>query len=130
MAPKSIDLYVQVGGGSDADQDDLVELAQLLTEELNELDNVESVEPVPEEELPARAKGIPVAVGTLLVKLAETASVASLISVLGGWLARDKRRTLKLQLGDAALELTGLSQSEQQELIQWFQGQTGLRVDR
>jgi hypothetical protein len=126
MTNKSIDLYVQVGGGPDADKQDLEELARLLTEELNQLDNVESAEPVREGELPEDAKGVPVAVGTVLVKLAETAGVTALINVIGSWLSRDKSRTLKLQLGESALELTGLSGVEQRELVEWFKTQAGV----
>jgi hypothetical protein len=127
MTSKSIDLYVQVGGGPDADKQDLDELARLLTEELSQLDDVESVEPVREGELPEDAKGVPAAVGTVLVKLAETAGVSALINVIGSWLSRDKSRTLKLQLGESALELTGLSGTEQQELVEWFKTQAGMK---
>jgi hypothetical protein len=127
MTYKSIDLYLQVGGGPDADKQDLEELALLLTEEMSQLDDVESAEPVREGELPEDAKGVPVAVGTVLVKLAETAGVSALINVIGSWLSRDKSRTLKLQLGESTLELTGLSGTEQQDLVQWFKTQAGTK---
>ncbi len=129
MANKTIDLYVQVGAGPDVDQEDLDKLARQLTDELKEVDDIESVERVREGELPKDAKGLPVAVGTLLIELAGTAGVTPLINALGAWLTRDKSRTLSLQLRDATLEVTGLSKTEQQELIDWFQVQAGIRLD-
>ncbi|GAB4528281.1 MAG: hypothetical protein Kow0063_04340 [Anaerolineae bacterium] len=129
MASKTIDLYLQVGGGPGADEEDLEELAQHLTDELNELDGIEAVERVQEGKLPEDAKGLLIPAGTLLIKFAETAGVTALINVLGSWLSSDRSRTLKLKLGDATLELTGLSKPEQQELIDWFQGQAGIRLD-
>jgi hypothetical protein len=129
VANQTIDLYVQVGGGPHAEEDDPEQLAQQLTDELNELDDIQSVKPVREGEIPKDGKGVPIAVGTLLIKLAETAGVTALFNVLGSWISRDRSRTLKLQLGDASLELSGLSRPEQQELVDWFQAQAGLRLD-
>ena len=127
MAQKTIGLYVAVGGGPDADEYDLEDLTQQLFDKLNHLDSIESVERVREGELPKGAKGA--ALGTVLIKLAETAGITTLIGVLGSWLSRDRSRTLKLQLGNSTLELTGLSGDEQQELAQWFQTQAGIRLD-
>jgi hypothetical protein len=129
MANESIDLYVQVGGDPEADKQDIEELARLLTEELNQLDDIESAEPVREGKLPKDAKGVPAAVGTILVKLAETAGVTALVNVIGSWLSRDKSRTLKLQLGESTLELTSISRVEQRELVEWFKVQASMTLD-
>lgn len=120
MGKESVDLYVSVKAGSDADKEELDQLARELAKDLNELDNVESVEPVQAEDLPEGARGLLLDFGTVLVKLAEAGGISGLLTVLGSWLSRDESRSLELQLGDKTLAVAGLSKTEQQELIQWF----------
>lgn len=130
MTEAGIALYVSVGGGPEADREDLDELARGLARELREVDCVESVEPAAGDRPPEGAKGLSVAaVGTLLLKLAEVGGVSALTGALGAWLSRDKSRTLNLHLGDSSLEVTGLSQEEQQDLVRWFQSQAGLSLE-
>jgi hypothetical protein len=65
-----------------------------------------------------------------IVEMAGTASIAALVKTVASWLLRDRTRTIKFQIGDKVIEATGLTQEEQQRLIDWFQIQAGLRIDR
>jgi len=120
MSKESVDLYVSVKAGADEDAEELDQLARELARDLNELDSVESVEPLQADKLLDGAKGLPIDFGTVLAKLAEVGAISALVTTLGSWLSRDKRRSLKLRVGDKSLEVTGLSGTEQQDLIQWF----------
>jgi len=129
MPVEPIDLYISVNTTSNIDKEGLDELAQELSRDLRELDSVQSVEPVRVSKTPERAKGPSIDIGTILIKIAEFGGLSAFVTVLATWLTRDKSRTLKLQLGENVIELTGLSKSEQAELVQWFRTQTGLRLD-
>ena len=51
-----------------------------------------------------------------------------IVEVIGGWLLKDRSRSLKLKIDSKELSVSGLSKEEQQELIQWFREQAGLQV--
>ena len=57
---------------------------------------------------------VEVAKAGLLTKIAES---------IGGWLLKDRKRHLKLKLGENEIELFDVSNEDQEELIQWFQDQ-------
>jgi hypothetical protein len=128
MLQATMNFLITVGAGADADSQELDELALQLCDELTELDIV-SAELARGSKLPEGAKGDPTTVGTILIKIAEVGGIAGLTTLLGSWLSRDERRTLTLQLGENKLEITGISEAEQAKLIQWFQMQTGLRLE-
>jgi hypothetical protein len=130
MTENSHDLFLIVSGGPKAGPRDVYELAQQLIKDLRGLDSIESVQPLPEDQLPEAARGLPGAVGTLLVKLAESPVVAGLVNLLSSWTKQTEGHRLKLQLGDSILDLPGLSAAEPQELIRWLQAQAGLRLTR
>lgn len=124
-----LELRITVNPGPNTDMQDAHKLVQELEKDLRHVESVTSLEPVYVENENAGQKGVSVDFSALLVKLAEGTGLAALITVLGQWLGRDRRRSLKLQIGDSSLELTGLSPGEQQELVRWFQTQTGMRFD-
>lgn len=128
MTQKTIGLLIRPGAGTDADREELDQLARQLRDELNQLNEI-SAELATGGELPKGAKGEPLAIGAILVKIAEAGGITGLITVLGSWLSRDERRTVTLQIGENKLEVTGISGAEQARLIQWFQTQTGLRIE-
>jgi hypothetical protein len=128
MTKKTIGLLIRPGAGTDADREELDQLARQLRDELNQLNEI-SAELATGGELPKGAKGEPLAIGAILVKIAEAGGITGLITVLGSWLSRDERRTVTLQIGENKLEVTGISEAEQARLIQWFQTQTGLRIE-
>ena len=128
MSLKATDLFITVSAGTDSDSEELDELARQLLDELVEWDLL-SAELARGGKLPEGVKGEPIEVGTLLVKIAEAGGITGLVSILGSWLSRDKRRALTLQIEDNKLEVTGITKEEQARLIKWFQIQTGLRLE-
>lgn len=128
MAQKTIGLLIRLGAGTDADSEELDQLARQLRDELNQLNEV-SAELATGGELPKGAKGEPLAIGAILVKIAKAGGITGLLTILGSWLSRDERRTVTLQIGENKLEVTGISGAEQARLIQWFQTQAGLRIE-
>jgi hypothetical protein len=127
MTQESTVLLIRLGAGADADSEELDELAHQLRDDLNQLDEV-SAELATGGELPKGAKGEPLTIGAILVKLAKAGGITGLLAVLGSWLSRDERRTVTLQIGENKLEVTGISKVEQARLIEWFQTQAGLQM--
>jgi len=130
MSDKLTTFYISIGSSSHIDKEDIERLTRELIGELSDLDGVVSIQPMQSEELPEGAKGFPIDFGTILVKLAELGGITGVVTILSSWLSRDKSRTLKLQIGEKSLELTGLSKAEQQDLVRWFQTQSALHLDR
>jgi hypothetical protein len=110
-------LKVDIGPEPDADAEELAELTAGLQEELLELD-VDAVELAREGEPPPGAKALDVVgLGTLLVTFAKTAGgLRSVVSTLQKWLS-GQPRTVKIQLDNDVLEMTGVSSSAQDRLI-------------
>lgn len=124
MNQKIAELYIFVGFNGDTDKEEIDSLTRQLSYELRQVDYIQSVKSVMKEDLPVGAKGTPIDFGALLLKIAEVEGLSSVAGVVTSWLSRDKSRTLKLQIGDKSLEVTGLSKVEQQDLIQWFKSQS------
>ena len=106
-----------------ADAERLDTLTGLLRGELLQLE-VEDVTALRAGELPPGARGLDaVAVGGLLVGLGSSAEgLRSVISAVRGWLARGggNRRTVRLELGGDALELSEATATDQDRLIGLF----------
>jgi len=106
-----------------ADAERLVVLTGYLRSELLQLD-VEDVKALPAGEPPPGARGFDVAaVGALLVTFGQSADgLRSVLSVISGWLRRGEGegRTVRLELGGDALELTQASTADQERLIELF----------
>jgi hypothetical protein len=112
-------LSVQVGLGPDADADAFDAAALALRRELLGLD-VLDVRRMPGAPAPDGARAID---GPLLGALLVTASdgaIPALVQLLGAWVGRAPERSVKLQLGDDAIELTGVTDETQRQLIDAF----------
>jgi hypothetical protein len=107
----------------DADAERLAALTGYLRAELLQLD-VEDVVAPRAGDAPPGARGVDVAaVGALLVALGQSAEgLRSVVSVITGWLRRGEgvRRTVRLELGGDALELSQASTADQERLIGLF----------
>lgn len=113
------ELTIEIGLAVDADAAELEDATTRLRQDLLELDvdriDRPSVGAPPEG---ARAAEL-VALGGLIVTLARNAvTIASVIRSLQSWLARDRNRTIKLELDGDTLEVSGISSSEQERLIE------------
>ena len=125
MSQSISDFIISINPGADEAERD--EAARQLLTELAELEAV-SAELAPGGAAPVGAKGDPLTIGVILVKIAEVGGITGLIAILGSWLSRDERRTVALQMGDNKIEVSGVSEATQTALIEWFQLQTGLRI--
>jgi hypothetical protein len=106
-----------------ADAGRLAVLAGYLRGELLQLD-VEEVKPLQAGEVPPGARGLGVAaVGALLVTVGQSAdALRSVVSVVRDWLRRGQGtgRSVRLEIGGDALELSQASADDQERLIELF----------
>jgi hypothetical protein len=116
------DLRLQLSEeGADAER--LAALTGYLRSELLQLD-VEDVTALPAGEPPPGARGFDAAtVGALMIALGQSAEgLRSVVSVIRGWLRRGdgEGRTVRLEIGGDALELSQASTADQERLIELF----------
>lgn len=109
----------------DADVDYLDKEARNLLLELKEVDGVISVTPEQAAEIPEGVmSGNSFDVGKLVIEIIESTGLSALLSFLASWLSRDNSRSIRFKVGQNEIEVKGLSQKEQQELIKWFKEQS------
>lgn len=106
------------------DPEELERITRNLREDLAEADAIEKVDLVIKEgeKAPEGSKsGAEVAaLGSLLVTLGASAAssvIPNLGNTLQSWLTRHERRKISLEMGGDKLEVTGVSDKEQQKLI-------------
>ena len=104
--------------------EELERLSHNLRDELNELDVIEKVDLITKEgeQAPKGSKsGGDVAVlGSLLVTLGGSLAsnvIPSLANTLQSWITRQDRHTISLEIGGDKLQLTGVSDKQQEKLI-------------
>jgi hypothetical protein len=112
-------LAVHVTADSDSDDAELEELAGRLRDELLELD-VASVEPTPDEDIPAQAKGLGAVVGWLTVHLG-TERLRTVVKAVRGWAARTNR-SVEVSIDGDVLKLSNVTDAQQDRIIEaWLQ---------
>jgi hypothetical protein len=114
-------LGVQVAVGPDGDAEEVAQATLQLRRELLDLD-VDSIEIQRAGEPPPGSRAVDVAtLGALVVNLADSQLLAAVVAAIRSWLAGSPRRSIKLELGGDALELTGVSSREQRRLTdEWL----------
>jgi hypothetical protein len=114
-------LSVQVAVRPDGDADEVARATLQLRRELLDLD-VDAVEARGAGEPPPGSRGVDVAaLGALVVNIAESQLLTAVVAAVRSWLGGSSRRSIKLQLGGDALELTGVSSREQRRLTdEWL----------
>lgn len=114
-------LGVQVAVGPDGDAEEIAEATLQLRRELLDLD-VDAAEVPGAGEPPPGSKAVDVAtVGALVLNLADSQLLAAVVAAVRSWLGGSSRRSIKLELGGDALELTGVSSKEQRRLTdEWL----------
>lgn len=127
MSTDPLKLGISLTSDPGADAADVAEAARKLRRELLELD-VDSVEPTRSDDPPPGSRGVEVAaLGSLIVTIAQTPLLASVVDAVQSWLARSRRGSIKLELGGDVLELTGISSDEQRRLTdEWLRRHQGV----
>jgi hypothetical protein len=117
--PTMLGIRVAVEPGADAE--DVAEATLQLRRELLELD-VEEVEIPRAGEPPPGSRAVDLAaLGTLVVTVAQSQLLASVVAAIQSWLSSSHRRSIKLELGGDVLELAGVSSAEQRRLTdEWL----------
>jgi len=121
MEEQTATLCVQVAVGPDAELAEVEKATSQLRRELLDLD-VDAVEVPSAGEPPPDSRAVDVAaLGALVVNFADPQLLAAVMAAVRSWLAGSSRRSIKLQLGGDALELTGVSSAEQRRLAdEWL----------
>lgn len=121
MGEHSTTLDLQVAIRADDDVEEIAQATLQLRRELLDLD-VDAVEVPAAGEAPPGARAVDVAaLGALAVNLADPQLLAAVVAAVRSWLTGSSRRSIKLQLGGDALELTRVSSKEQRRLTdEWL----------
>jgi hypothetical protein len=114
-------LSVQVVVGPDSDAEEVAQATLQLRRELLGLD-VDAVEAPGAGEPPPGSRAVDgAALGALVVNIADSQLLAAVVATIRSWLVGSSWRSIKLQLGDDVLELTGVSSKEQRRLAdEWL----------
>ncbi len=104
-------------GEEGADDERRAELAESLGRELRELDAAE-VSPLDGGEAPEGAKsGGAVALGALLVAMAQPELVSAVLAAVEAWAAGRTGRSVRIEIDGDSIEVTGLSAKDRRRLI-------------
>jgi hypothetical protein len=119
-------LGIQVTIGPDTEAEEIAEATLQLRRELLDLD-VEAVELPSVGEPPPGTRAVELAaLGALVVTVAQSKLLASVVTAVRAWLAGAPQRSIKLELDGDILELTGVSSKEQRRLIdEWLRRHAG-----
>jgi hypothetical protein len=114
-------------GEDGADSERLAELTIWLRQELLAGFPIEAVK-LERMDAPAGTKGAgAIMLGQLIVTFAGSAGLVALVQAVRDWILRREGRSAKMQCGEAVLELKGISEADQQRLIQeWIERCVGL----
>jgi hypothetical protein len=117
MGDQAQQVRLQVGAGGDADAEEVADLTSQLRQELLELD-VDAVELARSGPAPRGTKAVDVlAIGGLILSLAKSSALTHVVKVVQGWLSRDNRRQVEIQMDGDVLKLTGATDEEQRRLV-------------
>ncbi len=103
----------------------MTEATLQLRQELLEFD-VDAVELAHVGEPPPGTRAVDfVALGALVVTLANSKILSAVVGALGAWVGRQPQRSIKLKLGGDDIELSGVSSDEQRRLAEaWLRRHT------
>jgi hypothetical protein len=114
-------LDVQLVDEPGAEGADVAVATVQLRRELLQLD-VDSVETVRAGAPPPGARAADLAaLGALVITIAKTELLPAVVATVQSWLARSRRRSIKLVIGGDVLELTGVGSADQRRLAdEWL----------
>jgi hypothetical protein len=121
MEERPTTLGIRVVVGPDVDAEEVAEATLQLRRELLDLD-VDAVELPRAGDAPPGSKAVELAaLGALLVTVARSQLLGSVVAAVRSWVAGSPQRSIKLELGGDVLELTGVSSAEQRRLTdEWL----------
>jgi hypothetical protein len=107
-----------------ADAERLSAITQYLRRELVDLESVDDVSAEPGGPAPDGSRALDaIAVGGLLVSIANSHAIRSVVAAVRGWLRRSPdpvTRTVRLELDGDVLELSGATSDEQERVVELF----------
>ena len=121
-------LHIQIDDVSAADAEELDRQAAELLDELNAWDDLDAGQPAASQESSPGSKGL-APDWDLLVKVLSASGVSALVAALGAFLNRNSSRSLTLEINGNTLQVSHITQEKQDELIAWFQIQSGLSLN-
>lgn len=110
----SSELLVQVSPDTDNDQEDLAGLAWRLRAELLDLD-VDTVDPLTEDNVPEGAKGLATLAGSLAVRLGD-AGLKTVLTKILDWALRNGR-TVEATIDGDTIKLTNATREQQAAVL-------------
>jgi hypothetical protein len=121
MDERPMTFDIQLAVGPDADDEEVAEATLQLRRELLELE-VEAVEIPRAGDPPPGSRAVDLAaIGALVVTVAQSQLLGSVVAAIQSWLAGSRRRSIKLEIGGDVLELAGVSSDEQRRLTdEWL----------
>jgi hypothetical protein len=108
-----------IDAGPETDTEELYELAMQLRAELLELD-IECADRMTAGQAPPDTRaGEVLLAGALTVMLAQSSGLLTkLIETVQSWISRGGERSVRLEIDDDVLEVTGITREDQRKLIQ------------
>jgi hypothetical protein len=112
---------VQLVDEPGAESADVAVATVQLRRELLQLD-VDSVEQVTDGPPPPGSRAVDLAaLGALVITMAKSELLPAVVATVQSWLARSRRRSIKLEIDGDVLELTGLGAADQRRLAdEWL----------
>ena len=117
MSATPTQVVLEVDAGPDADEKEVAELALRLRDDLEALD-VGAVQLSRSGTAPPGAKSVdPIEWGRLLVAVASSPALLSLVRTANAWVARQRRGRVRVKIGEDEIVLTGASSDDQRRLV-------------
>jgi hypothetical protein len=116
---QGLELQVNVGLHLDAEAAELFDATSQLEQELLQLD-VDSVARPPGPPPPRGTRGVEAAELVSLIVTLGGDVIGSVAQCIASWVVRGSSRSVKLEIGDDYIEVTGLSSEKQDRLIESF----------
>jgi len=125
MGAAPMQLIVRVDAGPDADARERADLAFLLRDDLEDIDDADVELARGGDHEPGAKSGDPVEWGTLMVSAVTSGALSAVLKTAHAWVSRRRGTSLSVRIGDDELILTGASSEQQRRVIEdWLVRQT------
>lgn len=117
---KKVFINIETSEDDPCDPEELERITYNLKDDLTELDAIEKIDLVTKEAAAPKSSksgGEVVTFGSLLGASAVSTAIPNLANTLQSWLTRHERRTISIEIGGDKLQMTGVSDKEQERVI-------------